>query len=129
MAYKKCPRCSLNYVKDTETLCMVCLEDLGKSSRLNVDDDDYDICPECGENVIKSGEELCYQCLIERTKESAEEPIKKVDEWDEIPPVTEVGDAFNVELDEQTEDLGSVGLDTVQDDEHENIIIPDDEED
>ena len=50
MAYKKCPRCSLNYIKDTELLCKICLDEVGKAIRNNEEDEEeYDICP----NVVK----------------------------------------------------------------------------
>src|SRR5690554_4684301 len=70
MAYKKCPRCSLNYIQDTELLCKICLEEVGKAIRANEDDEEeYDICPECGENIIKTGEEMCLQCLVEHMRD------------------------------------------------------------
>ena len=54
MAYKKCPRCNLNYIQDVEVLCKICLDEVGKAIRANdVDEEEYDICPECGENIIK----------------------------------------------------------------------------
>ena len=33
MAYKKCPRCNLNYIKETDLLCKICLEEVGKAYR------------------------------------------------------------------------------------------------
>ncbi len=129
MAYKKCPRCNLNYIKDVDTLCMVCMEDLGKSSRLSTDEEDYDICPECGENVIKSGEEMCYQCLLERTKDTIGESTKKTSEWVEISPNSEIVDAFHVELEEETEELEKVDLAEVQDEDGEIMADGDDDQD
>ena len=32
MAYKKCPRCNLNYIQDVEVLCKICLDEVGKPS-------------------------------------------------------------------------------------------------
>ena len=58
MPYKKCPRCNLNYIKDTEVLCKVCLEEVGKNINDFDKDEEYDICPECGENIIKAGEDI-----------------------------------------------------------------------
>lgn len=40
MAYKKCPRCELNYIKDTEQYCKVCLVDMGKLAGDHILDDD-----------------------------------------------------------------------------------------
>ena len=128
MAYKKCPRCNLNYIKDVDALCMVCMEDLGKSSRLGTDDEDYDICPECGDNVIKSGEEMCYQCQLERTKDTGSEVVKKSTEWGEITPGTEVTDTFHVDLEEEIEELEKVDLDEVRDEGAEIIEDSDDDQ-
>lgn len=129
MAYKKCPRCNLNYIKDVDALCMVCMEDLGKTSRLDKDDEDYDICPECGDNVIKSGEEMCYQCMLERTKDTVDEAVKKSTEWGEITPGAEVTDSFHVDLEEEIEELEKVDLDEVQDDDADIIADGDDDQD
>ena len=73
MAYKKCPRCELNYIKDTEQYCKVCLVDMGKLAGDHILDDDIldedlRLCPECGENYLEEGEEMCYACRIEQMK-------------------------------------------------------------
>lgn len=83
MAYKKCPRCNLNYIKDTESLCKVCLEEVGKSLSDNDKEEEYDICPECGENIIEPGEEMCYQCAMERMKEAEGERVEG-EGWDDF---------------------------------------------
>jgi len=129
MAYKKCPRCNLNYIKDVDALCMVCMEDLGKTTRLSTDDEEYDICPECGENVIKSGEEMCNQCLLERTKDNKDESLKKPSEWGVIAPGQEVIDTFHVDLEEEIEVLEKVDLDEEQDEDDELISDQDDDQD
>lgn len=82
MAYKKCPRCNLNYIKDTDILCKVCTEDLSKKIGDNGDEEEYDICPECGENIIRIGEAMCYQCMAEELEEKVEKASKKEDNWD-----------------------------------------------
>lgn len=130
MAYRKCPRCNLNYIKDVDALCMVCMEDLGKSSRLSTDDEDYDICPECGDNVIKSGEEMCHQCQLERTKDTVDEVVKKSTQWGEITPGVEVTDTFHVDLEEEMGELEKVDLDEEEEEEDEDAeIIPDSDDD
>jgi len=128
MAYKKCPRCNLNYIKDVDSLCMVCMEDLGKSPRTGTDDEDYDICPECGDNVIKSGEEMCYQCQLERTKDTVDEVVKKSTEWSEITPGAEVVDTFHVDMEEEIEELEKVDLEEGQDEVAEIIEDSDDDQ-
>ena len=85
MAYKKCPRCNLNYIKDTDVLCKICLEEVGKALRSNEEEEEYDICPECGEHIIKAGEEMCYQCRMERSKEDPDLEKAKPGDWDSFP--------------------------------------------
>ncbi len=81
MAYIKCPRCELNYIKDTEQYCKVCLVDMGKLAGDHILDDDIldedlKLCPECGENYLEEGEEICYACRIEQMKQlSAKDSI------------------------------------------------------
>jgi len=100
MAYKKCTRCNLNYIKDAETYCKVCLEDLGKSQKSDIDDEEYDICPECGENVIRLGEDMCSVCVSEKSKEVASSPNKKSTNWDKIRTNVEEVDVFHNHVDE-----------------------------
>ncbi len=75
MAYKKCPRCELNYIKDTEQYCKVCLVDMGKLAGDHILDDDIldedlRLCPECGENYLEEGEETVLR-LPHRADEAA----------------------------------------------------------
>ena len=76
MAYKKCPRCELNYIQDTEQYCKVCLVDMGKIAGApleDMDDEELTLCPECNENYLEDGEELCYACRLEQMKNAAKE--------------------------------------------------------
>lgn len=107
MAYKKCPRCYLNYIKDTESLCKVCLEEVGKSLSDNDREEEYDICPECGENIIEPGEEMCDQCAMERMKEG--ERIEG-DGWDDfLLAVDEDDEIFNQDIDDDLSSLEDLG--------------------
>ena len=113
MAYKKCPRCNLNYIQDIDVLCKICLEEVGKALRNNDEEEEYDICPECGEHIIKAGEEMCYQCSLELGKEEVDPDADKEEEWDtitdenedEIFADEEESDGLTViDLDEETEE-------------------------
>lgn len=108
MAYKKCPRCSLNYIKDTDVLCKICAEDVDKSLRGNdEDEEEYDICPECGESIIRAGEEMCYRCMVESIKkEEKEENGKKDDEWD----VYSSDDSNDLIVDNDEDDLNGLAI-------------------
>jgi RNA polymerase subunit RPABC4/transcription elongation factor Spt4 len=120
MPYRKCERCNLNYIKEHEVLCKVCLEEVGKAIRNNdEDEEDYDICPECGENIIKSGEDMCYQCMMERMKEEVDEESRKKDEWGDFLPKDEDEELFSDEDDEDLEDLEEIELDEKYDEEED----------
>lgn len=111
MAYKKCPRCSLNYIQDMELLCKICQEEVGKAIRANGDDEEeYDICPECGENIIKTGEDMCYQCLMEHMQDEVDEESRKKDEWEDFLPKEDDDDLFGDD-DEELEELEEIELD------------------
>jgi len=110
MAYKKCPRCSLNYIISTDILCRICLEEVGNALRSNDEEEEYDFCPECGENIIKAGEEMCYQCMIEQNKEEADLESNKDDDWDKIQN-HDTDDELYGEDEEGSEELTVVDLD------------------
>lgn len=112
MAYKKCPRCNLNYIKDVEVLCKICLDEVGKAIRANdLDEEEYDICPECGENIINVGEEMCNQCLMEQMKDEVSEESRKKDEWGDFLPKDDDEDIFeDDDEDEGLKDLEEINL-------------------
>src|SRR5665647_68710 len=105
MAYKKCPRCSLNYIKDTDVLCKICLEEVGKALRSNDEEEDYDICPECGEHIIKVGEEMCYQCIMEQVKDDNNIVKTKEKSWGEFAHNEEDANVFEEGEAEEVEEI------------------------
>lgn len=95
MGYKKCPRCSLNYVSDTEVLCKICLEEVGQALlSKDEDEEEYDLCIECGENIIKAGEDICIHCMLAQNDDDLEGPIFDDDNEEEI-------DEIDLDLDEE----------------------------
>ena len=63
MALVKCPRCELNYMNDTDTMCSVCRREVrGESEQFEM----IELCSECGENPVVPGQELCAFCLKEQ---------------------------------------------------------------
>lgn len=106
MAYKKCPRCSLNYIKDTDVLCKVCMEDVGKVLRSDDDDEEeYDICPECGENIIRVGEEMCYSCMMEDLKQDVKKDIYLSEDTDDSDEDLIIDDDEDLDALEELEEL------------------------
>ncbi|NMA95001.1 MAG: hypothetical protein GX974_03085 [Clostridiales bacterium] len=110
MAYKKCPRCNLNYIKDTDVLCKICLGDVNKALRGNdSDEEEYDICPECGESIIKSGEEMCYRCRIENADNDIDgDEDDKDEDWDLY---SSDDDIDTEDEDDELDDLGIIDED------------------
>ena len=65
MALIKCPRCELNYMNDTDTMCSVCRREVrGESEQFEM----VELCSECGENPVVPGHELCAFCLKEQAR-------------------------------------------------------------
>ena len=74
MKYKKCPRCDLNYVVETQNFCKICqIEMSGKST--NFDPVEWDFCPFCEKNRLKNGEEICKKCREKRQKNTCFDDI------------------------------------------------------
>ena len=70
MALVKCPRCELNYMNDTDTMCSVCRREVrGESEQFEM----IELCSECGENPVVPGQELCAYCLKEQARRDAME--------------------------------------------------------
>lgn len=127
MVYKKCPRCNLNYIKDSDLLCKICLEEVGKAIRNNDEEEEYDICPECGENIIKSGEDMCYQCMMEQVKDEIDEVERKEGEWEDFLPKVEEEEIFEEEEEEELGGLEEISLDLVDEDEDADEDVDEDE--
>ena len=61
MKLVKCPRCDLNYIYETESLCKVCLREKKGSH----DNDELDICSMCNSTPSLPGKDVCLGCLKE----------------------------------------------------------------
>ena len=68
MGLVKCPRCELNYMLDTDTMCSVCKKDVRGEQE---EDDMIELCSECGENPAIPGQEVCAYCLKELQRRSS----------------------------------------------------------
>ena len=134
MAFRKCPRCELNYITDGEKLCSVCRREVkGEPDRNSMPE----LCSECGERPVVPGSEYCLLCLKELSRRSAastqgeseegtvdasELDIGMVSSMDEIQ-IDDVGDDIPPrEFDEMESAFGS------DDDEDEDEDDEDDDE-
>lgn len=128
MGFKKCPRCELNYISDTETYCKVCLREMrGEETR-----EETELCTVCSEAPAMPGKDVCLFCWKEMQArgEAAEDAEGEEDEMgmddtvdDDIIPEMEE-DIPEAEYQEISSDLS---LEEIEED--ENKDEDDDEED
>lgn len=83
MALRKCPKCELNYIREGEEYCNVCLRAM-KNGRIQsepaVEEEEETLCSECGEAPAVRGLELCADCLREKKRQAELENAVALDE-------------------------------------------------
>ncbi len=128
MGYVKCPRCELNYMKDTDKYCDVCKRELLGSAA----DEEVELCSICGESPALPGKDVCLFCLREMNGKadasSVEEDIDEEEDDDDDDDVDdedleEIEDIDDIEDLDELDDM--ISLDEMADDEQED----DEEED
>ena len=126
MKLVKCPRCDLNYIREDEKYCKVCLREM-KGEPTN---DDMELCSVCNAAPALPGKDVCLSCLKEmqsgRGREEVEDAPVSVDEstiglnsvstMDEIIPEIEEDIPANEYGDIQNE----LSLESVIEDENED---------
>ena len=79
MGLVKCPRCDLNYIRDDEKYCKVCLREMKGEKHA----DEVELCSICNEEPALPGKDVCLFCLKEMNKsnsaEETEEQTEPVD--------------------------------------------------
>jgi hypothetical protein len=63
MKLVKCPRCDLNYIKEDEKYCKVCLRELKGEQNA----EEPELCSICNEAPALPGRDMCLLCLKEMT--------------------------------------------------------------
>lgn len=126
MKLVKCPRCDLNYIREDEKYCKVCLREM-KGEPAN---DDMELCSVCNAAPALPGKDVCLSCLKEMQSgggcEEVEDAPVSVDEstiglnsvstMDEIIPEIEEDIPANEYGDIQNE----LSLESVIEDENED---------
>ena len=126
MKLVKCPRCDLNYIREDEKYCKVCLREM-KGEPTN---DDMELCSVCNAAPALPGKDVCLSCLKEMQsgggREEVEDAPVSVDEstiglnsvstMDEIIPELEEDIPANEYGDIQNE----LSLESVIEDENED---------
>ena len=131
MGFVLCPRCELNYMKDKDKYCPVCMQEIrGMSPK-----DEIELCSICNENPVLPGRDVCATCLreLENNRKSmsgsvddGEEgtgrvtDIDSVANMDEIMPIEDQNDYGDID--------NALSLESVREDE-ERLDDEDEEED
>ena len=80
MTIRKCPKCEVNYIKDDEQVCSICLREIKHSIRDTTEGEEMIIiCTECGETPAMYGTELCAECLKEKNRQTELESAVELD--------------------------------------------------
>ena len=65
----KCPRCDLNYIREDEKYCKVCLRELKGEKNA----EEVELCSICNEEPALPGKDVCLFCLKEMNKSNSTE--------------------------------------------------------
>ncbi len=69
----KCPRCDLNYIREDEKYCKVCLREMKGEKQ----SDEMELCSVCNEEPCLPGKDVCLFCLKEMNKSNNEEETEE----------------------------------------------------
>jgi hypothetical protein len=135
----KCPRCDLNYIREDEKYCKVCLRELkGENSQ-----DEVELCSICNEEPALPGRDVCLFCLKEMNKsnslpeEQEEETAEPVDtssigDMDSVSGMDEIIHEVEEDSDIPSQEFGEIenelSLEDVREDEERKADEDDSEE-
>lgn len=125
----KCPRCDLNYIREDEKYCKVCLQEMKGESR----GDEIELCSICNEEPALPGKDVCLFCLREMNKSNSTEDTETETETESVDTNT-IGDMDDVsgmdeiipEVEEKdTDEFGEIdqelSLEDVREDEEKDV--------
>lgn len=125
----KCPRCDLNYIREDEKYCKVCLQEMKGESR----SEEIELCSICNEEPALPGKDVCLFCLREMNKSNSADDSDNGTETENVDTST-IGDMDAVSgMDEiipdvEEDDTGAVGelgqelsLEDVREDEEKDV--------
>ena len=83
----KCPRCDLNYIREDEKYCKICLQEMKGESR----SEEIELCSICNEEPALPGKDVCLFCLREMNKSNSTDDSDSGSEA-EIVDTSTIGD-------------------------------------
>ena len=87
----KCPRCDLNYIREDEKYCKVCLRELKGEKNT----EEMELCSICNEEPALPGRDVCIFCLKEMNKSNSL-PEEQEEENAEPVDTSSIGDMDSV---------------------------------
>ncbi len=102
----KCPRCDLNYIREDEKYCKVCLREMKGEDK----EDEVELCSVCNEEPALPGRDVCLFCLKEMNKSNSAQDDNSESEGTENVDTSNIGDMDSVS-----------GMDEIIPEEDENI--------
>ena len=91
MQLVKCPRCDLNYIREDEKYCKVCLRELKGEKNT----EEVELCSICNEEPALPGRDVCIFCLKEMNKSNSL-PEEQEEENAEPVDTNSIGDMDSV---------------------------------
>ena len=87
MTLVKCPRCALNYIREDEKYCKICLQEMKGESR----SEEIELCSICNEEPALPGKDVCLFCLREMNKSNSTDDSNSGGEAENVDTST-IGD-------------------------------------
>ena len=125
----KCPRCDLNYIREDEKYCKVCLQEMKGESR----SEEIELCSICNEEPCLPGKDVCLFCLREMNKSNSADDTDSGAETENVDTST-IGDMDAVSgmdeiipdvEEEETDEFGEIdqelSLEDVREDEEKDV--------
>ena len=132
----KCPRCDLNYIREDEKYCKVCLQEMKGESR----SEEIALCSICNEEPCLPGKDVCLFCLREMNKSNSADDTDNGTETENVDTST-IGDMDAVSgmdeiipdvEEEETDEFGKIdqelSLEDVREDEERDADDDSEEE-
>jgi len=130
----KCPRCDLNYIREDEKYCKVCLREMKGEKHA----EEVELCSICNEEPCLPGKDICLFCLQEMNKSNSVEEeetgpetvdTNTIGDMDAVSSMDEIIPEVEEEDDEAFGELGQeLSLEDVREDEERDADLEDEED-